>query len=93
MSIARAWSRRPELLLLDQPGDVLDGHGLRLLTGSLKTVVSGGTTIVMADNSPQLPLAICDRVVALEAGRTVGEVARGDDDFERRVTAFQGWLD
>ena len=93
LSIARAWSRRPEFLILDQPGDVLDGEGLRLLSGSLKTVVSGGTTIVFADASPQLPLSICDRVVALDSGRVVGELSRGDENFEQGIAGFQGWLD
>lgn len=91
LTLVRLWVRQPDVYLLDQPGDALDGHGLRMLTAAVRTVAADGKAVVIADAAPHLPASLCDRVVCLEAGAVVLEVKRGDADFERHIASAQGW--
>ncbi len=91
LGLARAWIRRPEVLLLDAPGDGLDGAGLRVLTAAIREAAAGGTTVVLAAAAPHLPSALCDRVVMLRAGAVVAEASRSEKNFEARVAEAQGW--
>lgn len=91
LGLARLWVRRPGVYLLDQPGDALDGSGLRQLTAAVREVAAGGASVVIADAAPHLVASLCDRVACIEAGAVVLEVARGDSAFEGRIAAAQGW--
>ncbi len=91
LSLARLWVSAPSLYILDQPGDVLDGEGLRCFTAAVREVVSGGATVVIADAAPHLPASLCDRVGCIENGAVSAEVNRSDADFGSRIAASQGW--
>ena len=91
LALARLWLRDPPVLLLDAPGEALDGDGLRRLTSAVREAAAAGRTVLLADASPHLCTTLCDRVVCLAAGAVVAEVSRGDADFAQRVAAAQGW--
>lgn len=91
LGLVRLWVRQPRVYLLDQPGDALDGHGLRMLTAAVRKVAADGAAVVIADAAPHLPASLCDRAVCLEAGAVVMEAKRGEPDFEQRIAAAQGW--
>ncbi|MCA9541746.1 MAG: ATP-binding cassette domain-containing protein [Myxococcales bacterium] len=91
LALARLWVRRPQVYLLDQPGDALDGTGLRALTAALREVAAQGASVVLADAAPHLAASVCDRVACLEAGQVVMDARRGDAEFEQRIAAAQGW--
>ena len=61
------------VLLLDEPFDGLDLRQAREVATLLRTVASGGRSLVLSIH--QLPEAesLCDRLVLLDAGRVVGE--------------------
>lgn len=91
LGLARLWVRRPAVYLLDQPGDALDGAGLRQLTAAVREVAAGGAAVVIADAAPHLPASLCDRVACIEAGTVVMEAKRGEAEFEARIASAQGW--
>jgi len=91
LGLSRLWVRRPSVLLLDAPGEGLDGEGLRRLTSAIRQVVADGATVVIADVAPHLPTSLCDRVALMERGAVAAEVARGATDFGERVATAQGW--
>lgn len=91
LGLARVWVRRPDVFLLDQPGDALDGEGLRQLTAAVREAAAGGAAVVISDSAPHLAASLCDRVVCFEAGAVVMEAKRGDAEFEARIAAAQGW--
>jgi len=89
--LARIWASPQDVLILDNVSGDLDGHGLALLTAAVKDAVAGGRTIVLAENGPHLPVAVSDRVLALEKGSVVREMSRTEPGFESVVAAAQGW--
>lgn len=91
LTLVRLWVRQPDVYLLDQPGDALDGHGLRMLTAAVRALAADGKAVVIADAAPHLAASLCDRAVCLEAGAAVMEAKRGEADFEQRIASAQGW--
>ncbi|MCK6571843.1 ABC transporter ATP-binding protein [Myxococcota bacterium] len=88
---ARASLRRPRVLLLDGPGDGVDGAALRLLAAWLKEASAGGTAVVLTATAPHVPTTLCDRVAVLQRG-AVGQVfVRGEAAFAAGVAAALGW--
>lgn len=91
LALARLWVRQPKVYLLDQPGDAVDGTGLRLLTAAVRAVAADGASVIIADSAPHLVASVCDRVVCIEAGAIVMEARRGEREFEQRIASAQGW--
>lgn len=91
LALARLWLRFPRLLLLDAPGDGLDGQGLRDLTTAIREAAAAGRTVLLTASAPFLPEAVCDRVVCVAGGTATGEAKRGAEDFPARIARAQGW--
>jgi energy-coupling factor transport system ATP-binding protein len=71
--LASALALEPELLLLDEPTSQLDPQAAEALVH----LASGlGCTVVVSEQRPAGPLAICDRVLFLEEGRIVLDADR-----------------
>lgn len=69
LAIARAFLRRPSLLLLDEPTSALDAASEREVQRGLEALMQGRTTLVVAHRLSTV--ASSDLVVVLEAGRVV----------------------
>jgi len=91
LDLIRLFAQKPNLYLLDSPSQGLDGHGLRALTGAIKAVAASGATVILADSSPHLPVAVCDRVLVIHDGQMVADVKRSQPEFESMVARSQGW--
>lgn len=91
LALARLWARQPALYVLDQPGDGLDGEGLRCFTAAVRAVVAAGSTVILADAAPHLPASLCDRVGCIEKGAITAEVSRSEAEFGSRIAESQGW--
>ena len=54
VAIARAVSRKPALLLIDEPSAALDAAGIAELSALVLALSSSGTTVIIADHRPEL---------------------------------------
>lgn len=72
LALARAFLRRPELLLLDEPYAALDEEARRLIDELIGEARTGGGTVIVATHDTARAAGVIDRAVRLEAGRIVG---------------------
>ena len=69
VNIAGAIAVKPELLLLDEPTSALDPMAAERLAGLIRKIHRKlGTTVIIAEQRPELFFEITDRIVMLEAG-------------------------
>ncbi|MDF9844790.1 MULTISPECIES: ABC transporter ATP-binding protein [unclassified Paenibacillus] len=71
LSIARAFVRGPELLLLDEPTAALDSHSEEVVQQALQKLMQGRTTVVIAHRLSTIRNA--DTIYYMEAGSVVEE--------------------
>lgn len=70
-AIVRAIATGPELLLLDEVTSALDPELVGEVLALVRSLADGGTTIVMATHEMAFAREVADRVVFLDAGRTI----------------------
>jgi ABC-type polar amino acid transport system ATPase subunit len=73
VAIARALAMDPPVLLLDEPTASLDPERRADLARTVRTLVSGGRTVVAATHDGDFVRGCADRVLRLEAGRIARE--------------------
>ncbi|MFJ9174099.1 ATP-binding cassette domain-containing protein [Streptomyces sp. NPDC102360] len=73
IEIARAMAARPRLLLLDEPAAGLNGEEVQQLVGIVRSIRSGGTTVVLIEHNMGLVMSLCEKVTVLSSGRTIAE--------------------
>jgi ABC-2 type transport system ATP-binding protein len=71
LGLAGALIRRPRLLVLDEPGNGLDPHGIRDLRDLLIGLNEAGVTIFLSSHLMAEVEQLCTRVGVLDAGRLV----------------------
>jgi branched-chain amino acid transport system permease protein len=81
VGIARALAAEPRLLCLDEPAAGLDTLEGQELGRRLRSVVDGGTPVLLVDHDMGLVLGISDHVVVLEFGKVI---AQGPPEAIRR---------
>jgi energy-coupling factor transporter ATP-binding protein EcfA2 len=69
VAIAGLLALRPAHLVLDEPTAQLDPAGTRLVADALARLATSGASIIVAEQKTDLLAAICDRVLAIDAGR------------------------
>jgi ABC-2 type transport system ATP-binding protein len=79
VGLAQALINEPELIFLDEPTSGLDPLGRLLVRDLLRELRSGGTTVFLNSHMLGEVEATCDRVVFVKEGRTVHELALGDE--------------
>jgi len=75
LTIARATLHQPDVLLLDEPYTGLDQDAVAMLDEVLRSVASGGRTIVMTTHNLARGLSNSHRVAVLSRGRIVFQAA------------------
>ena len=71
LGLAAALVRRPRLLILDEPGNGLDPHGIRDTRQLLLDLNQGGVTIFLSSHLLAEVEQLCTRVGILDRGRLV----------------------
>ena len=69
LALARAIAARPAVLLLDDPLSALDTRTEEIVTGRLRDVLKGTTTLIVAHRTSTVALA--DRVALFDGGKVV----------------------
>jgi len=82
VSIARAISNQPSILIADEPTGNLDPDTSWSIMRILEEVNARGTTIIMATHSKEIVNTIKKRVIAIENGIIVRDEDRGDYGYE-----------
>src|ERR1700722_9518936 len=71
LGIAAAMLAGPELLILDEPTNGLDPAGIVEMRGLIRSLASGGITVLVSGHLISEIEQICDYVVMIRAGRLV----------------------
>lgn len=78
LGLAAAMLGAPELLVLDEPANGLDAAGVHWLRGFLRQFASGGGTVFVSSHLVAEVAQTVDRVVIIDGGRLVANVAMDD---------------
>lgn len=71
VAVARALASSPRLLLLDEPAAGLDTAESAVFGDALRSLVDGGTTVLLIDHDMGLVLGVSDHVTVLDFGRVI----------------------
>jgi ABC-2 type transport system ATP-binding protein len=71
LGLAAALLRRPRLLVLDEPTNGLDPHGIHEVRDLLTSLNAGGTTVFLSSHLLAEVEQVCTRVGVLDRGRLV----------------------
>ena len=74
LALARAWSLRPDVLLLDEPTASLDPHAKREVEALMADFAASGMTLVFASHNLGQVKRLATRVVYLEQGRVLADL-------------------
>jgi ribose transport system ATP-binding protein len=90
VEIAKAMSRSPSILILDEPTASLSQTEIDLLFGVLSNLRDQGVSIVYISHHLQEVLRVCDTITVLRDGRVQLTGPARDLSLERLVTAITG---
>jgi energy-coupling factor transport system ATP-binding protein len=92
IAVAAAVSRRPRLLLADEPTAELDSRNAATVYELIEQVVrTEGASAVVVSHDPA-SAAIADRIVHVRDGRVSGETGRDAQEGESIVVGRGGWI-
>jgi tungstate transport system ATP-binding protein len=74
LALARAWSLKPDVLLLDEPTSSLDPHAKREVEALMAAFAQDGMTLVFASHNLGQVKRLATRVVYLEHGRVLADL-------------------
>jgi tungstate transport system ATP-binding protein len=74
LALARAWSLKPDVLLLDEPTSSLDPHAKREVEALMAAFAQDGMTLVFASHNLGQVKRLATRVVYLERGRLLADL-------------------
>ncbi|GEO25199.1 putative ribose/galactose/methyl galactoside import ATP-binding protein [Alicyclobacillus acidoterrestris] len=90
VEIAKAWSRKPKLLILDEPTSSLPKSEVALLMKMIQTLKERGVSIIFISHRLDEILEISDRVVVLKDGVLVAEIPTVDLNRDQLVQLMVG---
>ena len=73
LGLAAALLRAPRLLVLDEPTNGLDPHGMREVRDLLVELVAGGTTVFLSSHLLAEVELVCSRAAIIDRGRLVAQ--------------------
>jgi ABC-2 type transport system ATP-binding protein len=90
LAVGAALLHRPDLLILDEPGNGLDPAGIVEMRALMKTLKQEGHTVLISSHVLHEIEQICDRIAILQRGRVVvqgrvDDLLGGGDVLEVRI--------
>ena len=73
VGVARALAARPTVLCMDEPAAGLDTEESQELGGRIRSLVDGGTSVLLIDHDMGLVLTVCDYLYVLDFGELMAE--------------------
>jgi ABC-type lipoprotein export system ATPase subunit len=92
IAVAAAVTRRPRLLLADEPTAELDSENAASVYRLIEQVVRAESASAIVVSHDPASTAIADRIVHVRDGRVSGETGRDGDDRESIVVGRGGWI-
>jgi len=92
IAVAAAVSRRPRLLLADEPTAELDSQNAASVYRLIEQVVRTESASAIVVSHDPASTAIADRIVHVRDGRVSGETGRDGDERESIVVGRGGWI-
>jgi ABC-type lipoprotein export system ATPase subunit len=92
IAVAAAVSRRPRLLLADEPTAELDSENAAALYGLIERVVRTEAASAIVVSHDPASAAIADRIVHIRDGRVSGETGSDGHEGESIVVGRGGWI-
>lgn len=83
VGLAAALLHDPMVIVLDEPGNALDPAGVIRLRESLLRRAGGGAAVLVSSHHLDEVARIADRIVVMNGGRLIGELAPGTPEIER----------
>lgn len=83
VGLAAALLHDPMVIVLDEPGNALDPAGVIRLRESLQRRAGGGAAVLVSSHHLDEVARIADRIVVMNGGRLIGELAPGTSEIER----------
>jgi tungstate transport system ATP-binding protein len=74
LALARAWSLKPHVLLLDEPTASLDPHAKREVESLMSDFAAAGMTLVFASHNLGQVKRLATRVLYMERGRVLADL-------------------
>jgi ribose transport system ATP-binding protein len=90
IEIARAVSRSPKLLLLDEPTASLSNRDVHWLSGLVEGLKAQGTTVILISHRMQEVREFCSALTILRNGKAVGSYEMDDIGDERVIELMIG---
>ena len=90
VEIAKALSRRAELIVMDEPSAILAGHELEQLFATIRSLKEQGVTIVYISHRLNEIFEIADEVTVLKDGAVAGTTAVADVTRSQLVQMMVG---
>jgi simple sugar transport system ATP-binding protein len=81
--LARELSHRPKVLVAAQPTRGLDVGAIEYMTGRLRAAAESGIAVLLISTELEEILDLSDRIVVINRGRVVGQLARAEATSER----------
>jgi energy-coupling factor transport system ATP-binding protein len=92
IAVAAAVSRRPQLLLADEPTAELDSENAATVYRLIEQVVRGESASAIVVSHDPASAAIADRIVHVRDGRVSAETGRNGHEGESIVVGRGGWI-
>ena len=90
VEIAKALSRRAELIVMDEPSAILAGHELEQLFATIRSLKEQGVTIIYISHRLNEIFEIADEVTVLKDGAVAGTAAVADVTRSQLVQMMVG---
>ena len=85
LGIAQAIMENPDILILDEPTNGLDNHGVLEFRDLIQGLKSEGKTILIASHNAEDIRTLCDSVIELDRGKIITDNVSVQDDLNNSI--------